>query len=480
MILKKPSWRPLLFSVVLPISLLISVLPALPCTENAVLDLIGQLEAPTGYDTVYRGVRVPPPQPITTMTVGQVLDWQGHTVRAGSVSTAAGRYQIIRATLQRLVTDGVVGANEPFDAVTQDRLGRHLLRETGYRDGDTSVATANRIAQVWAALPDLSTGQSAYEGIAGNHALLTASRWQAVLNCSIRPDDPRLLAELATIRMGERFGFTWDRMLEDMARSADQVMRTIGTFAIGLLLGLFVIDLILRGGQGLLDGRLSTMMTRLIGRFLVVLLCLAVLQFPGQLLDMLTRFAFRIAGTVGAGDFALSTFAADRMVLVFSLMEGLMAYPSMIRTAVQSLALLVIGTAAVQIAALIYWMINLVLVGASGVFALGFGGLKETTSVARAYIRHMIGATFALLTALILVAATAPVSWQIHAAGTEPLPALLSILLVEGVATALLWALPAAVAAVASGPGQTHPNPFRAITPKRGTHLFKNVPTKSL
>jgi len=80
--------RTLLFRILLPI-LLVPASPVLACTENAVLDLIGQLEAPTGYDTVYRGVRVPPPQPITTMTVGQVLDWQGHTVRAGSVSTAA-------------------------------------------------------------------------------------------------------------------------------------------------------------------------------------------------------------------------------------------------------------------------------------------------------------------------------------------------------------------------------------------------------
>ena len=66
------------------------------------LNMIGALEAPAGYDQVYSGVVDHPPRRITTMTVDEVLAWQRQTVRT-SVSSAAGRYQIIRPTLQGLL-----------------------------------------------------------------------------------------------------------------------------------------------------------------------------------------------------------------------------------------------------------------------------------------------------------------------------------------------------------------------------------------
>ena len=167
------------------------ILPTRACNETTMLDFIGSLEAPGGFDTVYYGVRIAPPRPITTMSVGEVLDWQRRTVRGGSVSSAAGRYQIVRPTLKRLVDTGVVSRGETFDAATQQRLGLHLLRETGYRAGDTSAATANRIAGVWAALPRIGgpgAGRSVYEGIAGNHALVKAGTYRGVLECRIAPE----------------------------------------------------------------------------------------------------------------------------------------------------------------------------------------------------------------------------------------------------------------------------------------------------
>ena len=61
------------------------------------------------------------------MRVDEVLDWQRQAVRGASVSSAAGRYQIIRPTLQRLVDAGLVAPGAIFDAATQDRLAQHLL-----------------------------------------------------------------------------------------------------------------------------------------------------------------------------------------------------------------------------------------------------------------------------------------------------------------------------------------------------------------
>jgi len=429
--------------------LILIAAPALACTENRVLDLVGRLEAPGGHDTVYSGVRVQPSRPITTMTVGEVLNWQRQAVRAGSVSSAAGRYQIIRPTLQRLVDEGVVSRSERFDAGTQDRLGRHLLRETGYRNGDATPATANRIARVWAALPDLTTGRSAYEGVAGNHALITGPGWQGILDCSLTLND--VATEIATIRDGARFGFHWDRALEEMARTADVVMGRLADTGALLVLGLLVVDFVLRGGGWIFAGSLSGSMSGLAARLLVVTLCLGVLLFPDALLGSIRRLAFEIAGAAGAGSFSLADFAAGRIALAFSLMEGMQLLDWGSRVLVRIFGLLIVVAAALQIALMIYWILNLVLVGASGLLALGFGGLKETTRSAEAYVRHLIGAGLALLTALLVVTASAAYAWDLRAAADVPLATAPAILLIEIVAVALIWALPRSLSALASG-----------------------------
>ncbi|WP_170566220.1 hypothetical protein [Ruegeria atlantica] len=174
-------------------------------TEDTVLELVRRLEAPGGYDTVHDGMGLRPPRPITTLRVEEVLAWQRSAVQQGSLTSAAGSYRIIRLTLQRLVDQGVVSRADRFDAATQDRLGRHLLRETGYRAGDTSDATANRIAQVWAALPRIDgsgAGRSAYEGIAGNPALIGADTFRGVLDGAIRVVD--ITPEPDRSRVGKR------------------------------------------------------------------------------------------------------------------------------------------------------------------------------------------------------------------------------------------------------------------------------------
>ena len=467
--------KPLLFFLLISITAFTGSI-AVACTEDRVLELVRNLEAPGGYDTVYAGARVPPPQPITSMSVADVLQWQRQTVGRGSVSTAAGQYQIIRPTLQRLVNDGVVSLTDRFDATTQDRLGRHLLRETGYQAGDTGTATANRIAQVWAALPDITTGQSAYEGIAGNHALITAAMWRGVLDCSISPDNGRLLAQVAAIRSGEQFGFSWDRALEEMAVAADTILRSIGRVAVSLLLGLYVIDLVIRAGGWIFAGRLPGVLRGFVFRFMVVVLCLALLQFPADILEFLKRTAFSIAGTAGATDFSVANFARDKIHLVMSLMEGLAIFPPVIRNAAQVLTVPIIITGGVQMAAMLYWTVNLVLVMAAGLLAVGFGGLQETTPAAKAYVRQLIGATLSLMTALIIMSTLAPLSWDLRAAGAQPLPTIITILLMELMAMILIWTLPSAVGAVANGPGQKHPNPFRSVTlSKVGNPVLKTL-----
>jgi len=180
-----------LLRVALALPLWFFAVGAMACTERTMLELIGTLEAPKGYDQVYSGVSVQPPRPITTMTIGEVLDWQRLASKT-SVSSAAGRYQVIRGTLSNLVDQGVVSVDDIYNPRTQDRIGLHLLRSTGYRNGTTSPEVANRVAGIWAALPQIGgpeAGLSVYEGYAGNHALISAPSYQGVLDCSLDGSD---------------------------------------------------------------------------------------------------------------------------------------------------------------------------------------------------------------------------------------------------------------------------------------------------
>ena len=425
--------------------------PSLACTEDRLLQLIGQIEAPGGYDTVYYGARIKPPRPITQMTVGEVLAWQRNTVRGGSVSSAAGRYQIIRPTLQGLVNKGAVSTNETFSAATQDRLGRHLLRETGYRNGDTSTATANRIAGVWAALPRLDgpgAGKSAYEGIAGNHALISANTYRGVLNCSI--DIPQVEREATTIRMGQRFGFNWDQLLQDMANGADRVLKGATNIAIALLLFLFLIDLILRAGGWIMRGQLSGMASELVFRLLVVCLCLALLWSADTFIEGISDIAYRLAGmTGGKENFTLGDYAASRTALLFSLLEGIMTYPVEIRVFVYCVCVVLVIIFAIQIGFIIYRSANLIITGAAGLIATGFGGLRETTPISAAYIRFLLSAAFSLTALLVVIATIMALGWDIRALA-NPAIAALTIMLLEMTGLVLLVMLPPSIGRIIS------------------------------
>lgn len=152
---------------------------------QGILDMIGSVEAPQGYNQVYGGSKIQPPRPITTMTIRELLAWQDRSVAAGSKSSAAGRYQIIRKTLRSLVAQGAARMNDRFDRSTQDRLGRALLSKRGLERFEAGQMTASDFAQSlsqeWAALPAFTrdrrgraaNGQSYYADDGLNRSHLT-------------------------------------------------------------------------------------------------------------------------------------------------------------------------------------------------------------------------------------------------------------------------------------------------------------------
>lgn len=178
-----------------PKSLLVSnkILRKTPSLQKSVnvseiLNLIGQAEAPRGYNQIYIGSKVLLPKPLTIMRVSEVLEWQRQSVKAGSVSSAAGRYQIIRKTLQGLVNNGVLNGSDYFHEQSQDKAARHLLKRRGldkYAKGMISKETfANELAKEWAGLPVVSgknAGKSHYDGYAGNSATVSVHQVLAVI-----------------------------------------------------------------------------------------------------------------------------------------------------------------------------------------------------------------------------------------------------------------------------------------------------------
>ena len=147
----------------------------------------------SGYDVVvWQAFRVYPPlKPLTTMTVAEVLEWQAETIRryrqkmqSRTGYSAAGRYQILRATLQGLI-DSDWKMSDRFDAETQDLLALNLLRRRGWdrwlagRLSDGAFADA--LSMEWASLP-FRTGRSYHHGDGhGNRSLVSRAEVLAVL-----------------------------------------------------------------------------------------------------------------------------------------------------------------------------------------------------------------------------------------------------------------------------------------------------------
>lgn len=165
-----------------------------------VLDLIGKYESRGDYEIVYGGIpKSLRPLQLTAMTVAQVIEWQINVVSRGAASSAAGKYQIIRKTLQSIIAGAKIATSRKFDAATQDEMGMYLLNGRGFQrflDGEIDAnAMALGLAKEWASLPvpsdmrgasrNVKAGQSYYAGDGLNKAHATVAEVQAALDASL-------------------------------------------------------------------------------------------------------------------------------------------------------------------------------------------------------------------------------------------------------------------------------------------------------
>lgn len=180
---------------------------SVPAPARFLLDFIGCTEAPNGYATIFGNRQIHLSTPITAMTLGDLIDAQANWGSVAWVrknwkssyskaSSAAGRYQFMRATLVGIANEiHALQGDVLFDSNLQDRLGYYLLLRRGYDafiSGEIDVrGFALRLAKEWASFPVLedcqgahrpvTRGQSFYAGDGVNKALVKPEKVEAVL-----------------------------------------------------------------------------------------------------------------------------------------------------------------------------------------------------------------------------------------------------------------------------------------------------------
>lgn len=137
----------------------------------ALRQLIASVEAGgAGYDAVQHAARIRPAKRPTQMTIAEIYRWIRDTP---GQQHAIGRYQMIPATLRRLVAELGLSLNTVYSPRVQDALADLLLEEAGFRDFQAGLLDhtgfMNNLAKIWAGLPN-SSGKSHYHGYANNYA----------------------------------------------------------------------------------------------------------------------------------------------------------------------------------------------------------------------------------------------------------------------------------------------------------------------
>lgn len=146
-----------------------------------------QRSGQTPYDMIYGfGQYGEPPQPLSQMTIGQVMAFQQQLIRAtqGKVpgtnkgTSAVGKYQFISTTLASAMKATGLSPADKFNAENQEKMGMHLLQTAG---GMTDFAkTGNkanfqdRLAHVWASVRN-QHGKGVYAGQTGSTTMDSTS-----------------------------------------------------------------------------------------------------------------------------------------------------------------------------------------------------------------------------------------------------------------------------------------------------------------
>lgn len=148
------------------------------------MQLIGQKESNNNYNAVYKNAAT---LNLIGMTIQEVREFQDYMVRDLKLgSSAVGKYQFIRKTLDGLVSRLNLSQKQIFNPDIQDRFCYELLKQRGFESfatGKMNINTfAKNVSMEWASFPKDNTNLSYYDGDGLNKALITYPEVIAVLN----------------------------------------------------------------------------------------------------------------------------------------------------------------------------------------------------------------------------------------------------------------------------------------------------------
>ena len=382
------------FAVVLVLVLALALLTATtafarPPTaqERGLLDFIGTLES-NGYDDYYRNVAESPPRRLTTMTVGEVLDWQDR-IDARSNSEAAGRYQIMEDTLRGLARQGVVPEDALFDAATQDALALHLLDRRGWDPNRADhVQMGDAIAREWAALPVCSgirAGRSAYDGLAGNSARTTCDVWLRVL---ANPDDRVAVADaialsriIAASRAGQLYS-PLERFLDDTRDTFFDLTSALIPIATRLLFGLLLIEWVWTTARQVSQGAGTAAYVSTLAQRVALACAFLFLINLGDYGDLVIRSAEALLDVSMPQASIKASDLFDRILSLTFELFGRSWYNLADKLA--AFVMLIVGAMLVGLIVTAY--IEVYIAFAAAIIALGFAGWSGTREVAVRYL----------------------------------------------------------------------------------------------
>lgn len=157
---------------------------------KVLLDAIGEAEGSrpgywegNPYDlTLGREKYTRPFGPISKMNLSEVKALQNYMIKHGAMSSAVGKYQFIRKTLEHIQKRLNLCGDEKFDQINQDRMAMYLLERRGlsnFLEGKLSRRKfMKNLSKEWASLPNPDTGKSYY----GQRCHFTVKQMKEILS----------------------------------------------------------------------------------------------------------------------------------------------------------------------------------------------------------------------------------------------------------------------------------------------------------
>ncbi|UCI21372.1 hypothetical protein FJ970_10615 [Mesorhizobium sp. B2-1-8] len=162
---------------------------------STLLDFIGQFESGDNYNAYFAHSGNTNNPALVGMTLRDILIFQDQLVARHKISSACGKYQIVRNTLRGLITHGAIGPADTFSSGNQDQLAIALMKERGlgaFLSGNMSEDQfALNLAKEWASMPvpiatkgqfrNVKPGESYYASDGVNKALTTVEKFRAAV-----------------------------------------------------------------------------------------------------------------------------------------------------------------------------------------------------------------------------------------------------------------------------------------------------------